>query len=201
MKPIVQSVSNQRTWNRLFKSARQGSACAVEKLFELVDPEIKRMAKIYAPRYCYRQDLYAEGCETYMNLVSNQKEPVKKAKNYILKYIRLQMKQLRDKIRYNDKRFISVDDFKFSEDEKKMSLAKKYGYKGWTSPSQEDFFMIKEILSYISKLPEHTKEVLTEVLVKGNSGIETAEKTGFSVDNVFQIISRGRKQLKKWAEK
>ena len=200
MNPIIQSASSQRLWNSLFKKAQQGSACAIEKLFDMAEPEIRQMAKSYSPRYCCIQDFYAEGCETYMNLVTNQKESVKRAKNYILKYIRMQMKQMRDKIRHNDKRFISVDDFKFSEDEKKLCLAKKYGYKGWTSPRQADAFMLKEVLDYISKLPEKTKTVLTEIFIKGNSGIETAAKTGLSVDNVFQIVSRERKLLKKWAE-
>ena len=201
MRPSIQGVSNQRMWNSLYKKAQQGSFSAVEKLFELVDPEIKQMVRTYSPRFCFRQDLYAEGCETYMNLVSNQKRPVKKAKNYILKYIRMQMKQMRDKIRQKDRNFISVDDFKFSEEERKKSLAKTFGYRGWTQPRQENMLIVKEILDYISRLPEKTQKVLTEVLINGNSGAVTAEKVGISADNVFQIVSRERKLLREWVNR
>ena len=186
-------------WNKLYRGAQKGSECAIQRLFEITEPKIRSMANYAGRNATAKKDLYAVGCEGFMAAINN-KAPVKKAQNYIIKYIRLEMQRARQNAAICAKRFLSVDDadcmFK-----KTMEQSIYAGADSHISHRPATLTLVHELFEYINSLPKKQKDIVLSKIVYGEESKSIAERLKIKSNTVDKTFERIKKNIKKWAEK
>ena len=200
--PISIDKLSSKATNQLFYGARNGSKRALERLFNAVEPRIKKYAHHYGNTPILEQDLYMKGCETFVEII-NSKTPVQKAKNYLLKYIKQDIWGECHRISKRKQRFISLENVINSEniaENSTVTIATTLKNSQFQSNPHKMIDM-NEVLGIVKGLSQRQQQIFFAKIFSGETSKELSKKLGISIANVDKSWERTKNTLQKLVKK